>query len=138
MNAVKRLLNILIALFMVVASIRTIPNIINYKKPINKGIVINKEYIIGGINMVDSYVIFIKNKNGIYTYTVYDIESDLKYKINDSVTFRNLQNGGGVLVLSKDNIKMNAYYEVYDYIMFFLFLLLPFCYYLLNYKFKIK
>ena len=40
MKAVKRLSNILIALFMVVSSIRTIPNIINYKKPIEKGIVL--------------------------------------------------------------------------------------------------
>jgi formyltetrahydrofolate synthetase len=138
MKAVKRLLNILIIIFMVVSSIRTIPNIINRKKPIDNGIVFNKEYIIGGINMANSYVIFIKSKNGVYTYTVYDSEDDLKYKINDIVTFRNLHNGGGVIVLSKNNTIMNTYYQVYDYIMFFLFIILPFCYYLLNYKIKIK
>jgi hypothetical protein len=138
MKAVKKMLNILFALFMIVSSIRTIPNIINYKKPIGKGTVFNKEFIIGGINMADSYVIFIKNRNNIYTYTVYDIEYDIEYKINDSVTFRNLHNGGGVLVLTKNNITMNDYYEMYDYIMFFLFIFLPLCYYLLNYKLKIK
>ena len=137
MKAVKRLSNILIALFMVVSSIRTIPNIINYKKPIEKGIVSNKEYFIDGVAKGGFYVISIEKNNKKYDYNTNE-EQYLNYEINDSVTFRNLHNGGGVLVLSKNNIIMNDYYEVYDYVMLFLFILLPFCYYLVNYKLKIK
>ena len=113
MKAVKRLSNILIALFMVVSSIRTIPNIINYKKPIEKGIVSNKEYFIDGVAKGGFYVISIEKNNKKYDYNTNE-EQYLNYEINDSITFRNLHNGGGVLVLSKNNIIMNDYYEVYD------------------------
>jgi hypothetical protein len=140
MKGVKKLLNILIVLFMVIANIRIIPCIINYEKPVGKGIVFNKDIISSSGSRGGTFiewVIYIKSKNRIYHYNIYDEKLYSNYNFKDFVTFRNLHNGGGVLVLSKNNIKMNDYYQIYDYIMFFLFITLPFCYYILNYKLKI-